>query len=160
MIHGAAWSVAGPVPPADFDDLQTDPGCVITQTEQRAMSLDQLARVGRHFKLRLRLQPWLVSRYVHGEWSKNELTDPTQVVLYDVNEHVILPSTQQRQCSLVELMACSPQPPDYFVSHVSIEPRTHFSDQSMLRRWHAHLCVVTVLGLGNAASPCVSLYTL
>ena len=74
-----------------------------------------------------------------GQWLEVELTDPAKVNLYDLDKWVIRscaplllaavarrshlhacatrPATKGRQCSLVEVMATGPQPPDYFVSH-------------------------------------------
>ena len=94
-------------------------------------------------------QVWAVSRPGEGgQWLEVELTDPAKVNLYDLDTWVIRscaplllaaaarrshlhacatrPATKGRQCSLVEVMATGPQPPDYFVSHwwpLSVCPR-------------------------------------
>jgi len=46
--------------------------------------------------------------------------------LYDIDEYVTRPATIESQLSLVELMATSLQPVDFFVSHFWGEPTKHF----------------------------------
>ncbi len=46
--------------------------------------------------------------------------------LYDMDNLVIRPATEARQCSMVELMAPGEQAPDYFVSHTWAEAVVHF----------------------------------
>ena len=101
----------------DFSDLTSVGGCDIVRTEERAMSLVQLDLLIAHTRRRLKTRPWSVDRVdEEGKWTKYFLTSPGEVSLYDLNSHVILPSTSERRCSMVELLAPAVQSPDYFVS--------------------------------------------
>ena len=91
----------------------------IPKTECRAITLAQLDRVCQHLSRRLESgQPWQVFRPQEGGgWVETKLTAASEVNLYDLNQHLILPSTKPFQCSMVELMAREQQDPDYFASH-------------------------------------------
>ena len=106
-----------------FGDLMitahTDGLCRIPETAQRAISLDQLRCVVTHAETRLlvKREKWAVSRLGEaGKWCKYMLEDPKEITLYDLADYVIRPATELFKCSLVEIMADKPQPPDYFVS--------------------------------------------
>ena len=101
-----------------FHDLKQGPGCTITETERRAISLVQMQLIETHIVRRLGEERWMVTRLKDAIWQKVAVTDPKEVTLYDVNDNVILPCTWNRRCSMVEILATSIQTPDYFVSHV------------------------------------------
>ena len=107
-----------------FSDLTpTQGGCDILETERRAINLDQLQLINAHMVQRLANGPaWMVSRYdaATAELKKQPLSVPEEVSLYDLNEHVLLPFTSIKRCSMVEMVASESQRPDYFVSHVSM----------------------------------------
>ena len=83
----------------------------IPDTAKRAITLDQLEQV-LHF---------VQEQFESGNpWYQNDgdlIKSIDQVTLYDMNNNLILPVTREYDCSLVELLAESEQPPDYFVSH-------------------------------------------
>lgn len=80
-------------------------GCIITETEQRSISLKQLQQIAEHIRGTV---PWA---YEYKGKTKI-VEDAGQVCLYDVNAVVIKPVTKKRECSMVELMATAPQPPE------------------------------------------------
>ena len=101
----------------NFSDLMDAGGCDIPLTEERAISLVQLDLLITHTRRRLKRRPWSVDRpAANGKWRKCSLSLTSEVTLYDLNSNVILPSTSERRCSMVELLATAAQPPDYFVS--------------------------------------------
>ena len=51
----------------------------------------------------------------NGYYGLKTLKKLEEVVLYDVSDLVIRPATKDNECSMVELMACKEQSPDYFV---------------------------------------------
>ena len=109
-----------------FSDLAQTGGCDIPQAENRAIDLNQLQLIETHLIQRLANGPaWEVSRLVAGGWEKQQLREPGEVSLYDLNEHAILPFTSIRQCSMTEMLASASQPPDFFVSHVSEPVHNH-----------------------------------
>lgn len=75
-----------------FGDDAPHEGCSITQPEERGVTLQQLRRLAA----------------TAADASKT---------LHDVLNDVIKPATQQRKCSLVELVATSAQRPQWFVVH-------------------------------------------
>ena len=102
----------------DFSDLMDSGGCTIDDTALRAISLDQLDLILAHTARRLEQEPWNVTKYVNGaKIDGYMLSDPEEVTLYDLNSHVILLATVERQCSMAELLASADQSPDFFVSH-------------------------------------------
>lgn len=104
-----------PPPDETFDDLREGKsGCVIANTEERALTLRQLRAVHTH----------ILRRCVNERWTnmKGELLAPEQVSLYDATRYVIKPATAARGCSFVELVALGPQCPVWFVSHWWGEP--------------------------------------
>ena len=101
-----------------FSELTKSGGCSIEKTEERSIDLTQLEQIKTHIVNRLGEEPWMVTRCVDNTWKQVEVSDPEQVNLYDVNQHVILPCTWKRRCSMVEMLASSSQPPDFFTSHV------------------------------------------
>jgi len=134
--HRAEHSVPEPLPAAapedaapmltdpQFADLLTGSGCIIPQTELRAISLDQLQKIIDHITRRLteNQEIWHDDIYENGDWkSRVVLTDPQLVNLYHTNAMVIKPATARQEISmtisLVEAMSAGPQPPTYFVSH-------------------------------------------
>lgn len=57
---------------------------------------------------------------------QGEVDRPQTINLYSVVDHIIKPATQLCRCSYVELVANSPQPPEWFVSHWWGEPVVDF----------------------------------
>mmetsp|Transcript_16418 Transcript_16418/g.29159 ORF Transcript_16418/g.29159 Transcript_16418/m.29159 type:complete len:592 (+) Transcript_16418:31-1806(+) len=95
------------------------PGCCIERAEERAISLHQLTGVVASSIRRFTVQEGWKDR------DGRELT-PQTVDLYSLVPHFIKPATASRKCSFVELVATSPQPPDWFVSHWWGEPVLDF----------------------------------
>ena len=107
MALMAAWPTHASV---SFDDLVVEgSGCAITQTELRAITTEQLARVKAHMERRCAPERW-------HDWQGKELA-PRTVTLYDATAYVIKPATKKRRCSFVEQVAASEQRPAWFVSH-------------------------------------------
>ena len=107
----------------DFDDLKISGGCTIDDTALRAISLDQLELILTHAARRLEQAPWKVTKYIQDAWTDDYmLSKLEEVTLYDLNQHVVLLSTVERQCSMVELLAIQDQQPDFFVSHWQVLP--------------------------------------
>ena len=107
----------------DFDDLKSSGGCTIDDTALRAISLDQLELILTHAGRRLEQAPWKVTKYIQGAWTDDYmLSKLEEVTLYDLNQQVVLLSTVERQCSMVELLAIQSQQPDFFVSHWQVLP--------------------------------------
>ena len=102
--------------PLFVSDLLTGSGCRICDPARRAISLDQLGLVGKHIHRRLTDdgEVWQVRRWEDGKISQVDLTDPQAVTLYDANDKIIRPATEQQQVSFVELVADGQQVPDYF----------------------------------------------
>ena len=106
-----------------FGNVTSSAGCTITDTALRAISLDQLEIILAHTARRLKQQPWELSRELQkDQWMKEMISELDQVNLYDLNLHVILLATAERQCSMTELLASGDQSPDFFVSHWWGEP--------------------------------------
>ena len=97
-------------------------GCTITETEKRAISLNQLCHLYGHTKHCFEAgEKWTADRPgADGTWKEEELDRAEQATLYDIVKFVVKPCTLERQCSTVELMAAEPQSPDYFTSHWSV----------------------------------------
>lgn len=55
-----------------------------------------------------------------------ELKFVEDMTFYELKQHVILPATSTRGCSLVELMAIEEQPPDFYCTHYWGEPVLQF----------------------------------
>ena len=107
----------------DFDDLKINGGCTINDTALRAISLNQLEMIQTHAARRLEQAPWKVTKYIQGAWTDDYmLSKLEEVTLYDLNQQVVLLSTVERQCSMVELLAIQSQQPDFFVSHWQVLP--------------------------------------
>ena len=79
----------------------------IAKTEERAISVEQLANL--RAKIKERYTQWI-------DWNGKRLT-AVRVNLYDVNQNLIKPDTEAHRCSYVELVASGPQIPKWFVSH-------------------------------------------
>mmetsp|Transcript_124186 Transcript_124186/g.277078 ORF Transcript_124186/g.277078 Transcript_124186/m.277078 type:complete len:729 (+) Transcript_124186:23-2209(+) len=119
-----SWVFSGRKPQTvDFGDLLGPgmmSGCVIADAAKRAITLQQLNRLAEHIRRRFEGgEVWAVKRKSSdcSEMIDVKIKSPGEVNLYDVKEHVILPSTRPRKCSMVELMASKEQPPLFFVSH-------------------------------------------
>ena len=124
----------GIVRAADDIDLEfraLDGGCKIELTEERAISLVQLEAVWANIERRCEKEKWEGGRPdgtdAEGKvkWKTVALT-PESVNLYDADKYLIKPVTVARRCSLVEVLAAGPQPPDWFVSHFWGEPIKEF----------------------------------
>ena len=106
-------------------------GCEIEKTEERAISLVQLEAVEANVERRCEKEKWKGGRPdgtdAEGKpkWKTVALT-PETVNLYDADKYLIKPVTVARRCSLVEVLAAGPQPPDWFVSHFWGEPIKEF----------------------------------
>ena len=106
-------------------------GCKIEKTEERAISLVQLEAVEANVVRRCEKEKWKGGRPdgtdAEGKpkWKTVALT-PETVNLYDADKYLIKPVTVARRCSLVEVLAAGPQPPDWFVSHFWGEPIKEF----------------------------------
>ena len=86
--------------PADerFADLVAEgAGCEIPKTEERAITLRQLAALRPHIERRCAKEKWL-------DHCQQPLT-PERASLYEVCRHVIKPATEAKQTSYVELVA-------------------------------------------------------
>ncbi|CAB9525127.1 leucine Rich Repeat [Seminavis robusta] len=92
----------------------------IQDTAHRAITLHQLERLVAHVEEQLSSGPWLRD-------DGSLISSLHQVTLYDLNHHLILPTTRPFKCSLVELLSDTkgPQPPDVFTSHYWGEPIIH-----------------------------------
>ena len=103
----------------DFPELTVlGGGCTIELTEHRAISLDQLGAVTAQIERRCLPEGWTGDFYPPQVIAKEtRKLAPTKVRLYDADKYIIRPATVARQCSFVELVALTPQSPDYFVSH-------------------------------------------
>ena len=93
-------------------------GCAIPLTEQRGINLIQLRGVQTHITRRCVAEGWV-------DWQGAALV-VEKVALYDCANHVILPFTVARECSFVEMVAHTAQPPKWFVSHWWGEPVVDF----------------------------------
>ena len=97
-------------------------GYAIKLTEERAISLVQLEAVWANIERRCKKEKWKGGRPngTDAEGKPQWMTvalKPENVNLYDADTYVIRPLTVERRCSLVEVLAAGPQPPDWFVSH-------------------------------------------
>jgi len=97
-------------------------GCSIPRTEERAITLNQLKIVFAKACDRCSRERWCSTAPGRGA---ERLTRDT-INLYDLVTLFLRPVTQERQVSLVELIADGPQPPDWFVSHWWGEPVKDF----------------------------------
>lgn len=124
-----------------LDEVTSPTGCLIPDAAERAISLVQLDAVVAHVSRRFAGGgAWNVKRLrPGGELCEEETCDATSVTMYDVNAHVIRPATAARLCSFVELVASSPQPPDFYCVHFWGEPiidvqaslRAHAADRRL-----------------------------
>ena len=104
------------------DAALSNRGCTIAETPYRAITLRQLREVGQQIVARCEAEQWEGDvRQPDGSFARVRLT-PMTVNLYHLNELFIKPRTLDRKCSYVELVASSPQKPDWFVSHWWGEP--------------------------------------
>jgi hypothetical protein len=109
--------------PESFHDLMAAKGgCIIPDTERRAISLDQLECIMKHMERRLGSGEVLSYLPSYKGASERTIQSVQDANLYDANALVIMPATEGKKCSLVEIMAMGAQQPDYFVSHWWGEP--------------------------------------
>lgn len=96
------------VPPSFQHLMAKRGGCLIPETEHRAITLHQLQQIVEHMRDSISSKPW--------EYTKRGRTyyvdDPSRATLYDVKAMIIVPATEGRKCSMVELMAVGPQLPE------------------------------------------------
>ena len=98
------------------------PGCTIDDVTNRGISLDQLEA----------LEVEMDRRCVEERWAstdpakQGERLTPATVTLYDLCALLIKPATRARNCAYVELVACGPQIPGWFISHWWGEFVKHF----------------------------------
>lgn len=85
----------------------------ITKTEHRAITVPQLNRVLKYIDDHCVAEGWTST---NPNLQKQAL-DPKAINLYDLVYWLVKPATYQDQCSYVELVAESAQPPKWFVSH-------------------------------------------
>ncbi|CAL1159332.1 unnamed protein product [Cladocopium goreaui] len=91
---------------------------VISDTEHRAISMDQLSRI------------WAFIKQHCRRWHDFFKISPTRgqpltaeiINLYHLDAWLIRPATQAENCSMVELMASKAQTPQWFISHWWGEP--------------------------------------
>lgn len=109
---------------ADVTSVRTEAyppgvGCSIERTEERGITVSQLGAV----------QTQIESHCVVDEWTDRQTKEalkPESVNLYHLTAELIKPVTKARQCSYVEVVAKSAQPPKWFVSHWWGEPVLSF----------------------------------
>jgi len=104
----------------EFSDLaESGSGCVIANTAVRAITVPQIEAAVCNARRRFALgEAWSVSRPgPNCTMADTVLTSVEGMNLYDVNTHIILPTTWPRRCAFVELVARKAQPPDFFASH-------------------------------------------
>ena len=89
-------------------------GCVIPETALRGITIPQLEAICKEFAAQCAVKGWTS---IEGQ-----LLTPETFNLYDLVKYYIKPMTEERNCSLVELVASGPQPPAWFVSHWWGEP--------------------------------------
>lgn len=88
-------------------------GCVIPSTEHRGITIPQLKAI-------------FASASAELAVDVDSPIDPAKLNLYDLVSRWIKPRTEERRCSMVELLAEGPQVPDWFVSHWWGEPVCDF----------------------------------
>jgi hypothetical protein len=112
---------------ADFDrELRAlGRGCSIEKTEERGVTLPQLRAVVANIERRCLPEAWEGSRWLGDGWAMLPL-EPENVSLYETDTYITRPATVARRCSIVELFAAAPQPPNWFVSHFWGEPVKEF----------------------------------
>ena len=89
--------VAAPAEERFADLVAEGAGCEIPKTEERAITLRQLAALRPHIERRCAKEKWL-------DHCQQPLT-PERASLYEVCRHVIKPATEAKQTSYVELVA-------------------------------------------------------
>ena len=106
-----------------FEDLHKGkPGCVIPETEMRAISPGQLMDVRAHIERRCEPEAWMAKKKVGDKWVVAYAFTPETLDLYGANEYFIMPATKSRECAYVELVAEGAQKPRWFCSHWWGEP--------------------------------------
>ena len=98
-------------------------GCTIAKAELRGITLRQLKDIASTILRRCSVEKWTGTdpSQPQGTYLK-----PEDVTLYDLVQYNILPATNERQCSYVEVIADGPQRPKWFVSHWWGETVFHF----------------------------------
>lgn len=96
------------IPPQFWHLMAEGGGCVIPETELRAITLRQLQQIVGHIHTDIASEAWEYTKY----GKTYHINDARRATLYDVNTKVIKPATEGRQCSMVELMADGPQRPE------------------------------------------------
>jgi len=110
-------------------------GCTIPEAALRGITVPQLERIFEVAVHQCKQHRW---RSTEPGRHAEVLTADT-ITLYDLAKYWIEPETQERKCSMVELIAAGPQPPEWFVSHWWGEPvkdfitclRQHLKDRDL-----------------------------
>jgi hypothetical protein len=100
-------------------------GCTILETALRGISLRQLKNIFPRARALCVSEGWPSYSPQSGSWDGAPI-EPDNLNLYELVHYYIEPQTKERKCSMVELIADGPQPPDYFVSHWWGESQAHF----------------------------------
>lgn len=125
LLHGnPVASPEGPPLAERFSDLVTGAGCIIEEAEHRGITVDQLKMVAKYIDNHCEPENW----HDLGPWSFNHgrRLEPTTVNLHHAVHWVVMPATQVRGCSHVELVADGPQVPVWFASHYWGQPVRDF----------------------------------
>jgi len=92
------------------NDITIDVGVTIDDVAKRAMTLEELRAV----------KAIIVSNCVKDEWTSSydgKRLRPDDVNLYDLNQVVIMPRTEARNCAFKELFGSGDSSPTYYTSH-------------------------------------------
>lgn len=94
----------------------------IEDVAERGITLRQLLDVREIIYQRCEAEVWRSTNPAHHK----KPLKPHEVTLYDLVEYLIKPFTKSSSCSYVEMVASTPQPPKWFVSHFWGEPVLDF----------------------------------
>eukprot|EP00929_Paragymnodinium_shiwhaense_P020861 TRINITY_DN1376_c0_g1_i1.p1 TRINITY_DN1376_c0_g1~~TRINITY_DN1376_c0_g1_i1.p1 ORF type:complete len:1061 (+),score=153.06 TRINITY_DN1376_c0_g1_i1:81-3263(+) len=104
-----------------LDELLHGKGCEITAPEERAASLEQLEQLLSECLRRCVQEHWLRCR-PEGAGGNRLAAGHSAADMHKVVQRFLKPLTRERRCSYVEVVATSPQPAMWFVSHWWGEP--------------------------------------
>jgi len=91
-------------------------GCAIRALNERAITITQLRKLFALASHRCAEEGWVAADPgASVRWTR-KLT-PATLTHADVLQHLVAPSTEQRRCSFVELLAIAPQPAQWYAIH-------------------------------------------